>query len=354
MSYYAYITSIHRTAMAIFRKRWLLCWVAIAVVFCFFFCRLLWRNYPFCKTTELRHGKGDGIVSMAVIPGTNFIVVSTLSTGRVELWDIQTKTCNRVYKTSNLTGIASHPNGDWFASNGTGDWIERRSISDPLKLFYYPESSELRRAILFSPSGKLLASGGWHGVKVWNASSGEIIAGFDHINSVNAISFYEDRLIAACTNGVATIRIWDLSNKRLLTSLNARIDVVTALFFIDESTLLSMGYTRGQQRSFYGELRVWDISAGICKAHLTTADDNCICSGFLSPDKSWFAAGCMDGILLIGDTQPLRITKRVPAHQGPIESLAFFSDRGLLATSSNEASMPEPIRLWDVNCLQNK
>lgn len=309
-----------------------------------------WFDSPHCLIFEFEE-RNRGIVSLKFINNSDAIIVGTMD-GNVEIWDIEKRNLIMNMEIREPAQVACHPDGLRFATNWRGDCIRCGTILSPSEELFCRELPHVE-VIEFSPSGKLLAAGGLDGiVKVWDASSGQILATFaDHTHSVDAIAFREDRLLATGGAANTSIRIWDLSTKKLLTILDSHMDYISAFFFLNDATLLTMGSDRNRLASvrLNGTIRTWDIYTGDCI--LSHSVNSPIRSGAVSLNKAHFFAGCTNGMLLVGENHTLNVTNILSAHQGNISSLAVSSDGNVLVSTSDDLTRPSIIRFWDVNCM---
>ena len=115
------------------------------------------------------------------------------------------------------------------------------------------------RSVIFSPDGKLLATGDTDSVvRLWEASSGkEILTCKGHTNVVESVAFSPDGEILASGSYDKTIKLWDVTTGECLKVLPGHTESVMSVTFNPEGNILASG-------SFDCTVRLWDIRTGEC------------------------------------------------------------------------------------------
>lgn len=141
---------------------------------------------------------------------------------------------------------------------GREDWFSRLPNGG---LAFYGHPHVLHRAV-FSPDGKLIVSAGEDGWRLWNPTTGEVVA--PHGSSEEALNaaFSPDGRRFVTANEDATAQIWDsASHKVLVTVRHTPLimgefapEVLDAEFSVDGQRIL----TKGDDET----VRVWNSSSG--------------------------------------------------------------------------------------------
>ena len=158
-------------------------------------------------------------------------------------------------------------------------------------------------AVVFSPDGKTLASGGsWNNttqkydttILLWDlqtAQSKAILTG--HASGIRCLGFSPDGKILASGSHDKTIRLWNTSTHGTMSILTGHSEVAaTVTFSPDGKTLASGGYD--------STIRLWDVQSG---KHIKTLNGHTgtIFHLTFSPDGDILASVSRDGTILLWD-----------------------------------------------------
>ncbi len=112
-------------------------------------------------------------------------------------------------------------------------------------------------AIVFSPDGKVLASGGFgQTICLWNLETGKPLSpSYGHQGPVSGVAFAPDNRTLASAGHDNTIRLWDIHTGKELYQALGHSDRITNLFFTpDGRTLISASHDH--------TIRWWEASTG--------------------------------------------------------------------------------------------
>jgi WD40 repeat protein/uncharacterized caspase-like protein len=153
----------------------------------------------------------------------------------------------------------------------------------------------LNSAVVFSPDGKLLATGGpRYVIKIWDVGSGRLqVSLTGHTDAVSRVAFSPDGSMAASVS-LKEVILWDVARGQQLTSFGVRDFFPVSLAFSPDGKLLAGGALR--------ETRVWEVPSG----------------------------------------RPLHI---LPGHAEFINMVSFSPNGEMLLTGSYD---DEPVLLWDL------
>ncbi len=191
-------------------------------------------------------------------------------------------------------------------------------------------------ALLFTPDGKQLVTGSNdQSIKVWDATSGNLIAKLSHASEVNSLSLSGDGKWLASGAADGSIKIWDASNWREVQTLAAHKGAVLALSFSNDGKLLASG---GADKS----VKLWD-TANWQTTRTINDQSSTIYSLAFSPDNHLLAMGNADAVIRLLEITNGATLKTLSGASGSINSLSF-SDDGRWLTSGHEDGA---VRVWE-------
>jgi WD40 repeat protein len=112
----------------------------------------------------------------------------------------------------------------------------------------------------FSPDGRIIATGGAKGVKLWERSTGALLREFEHECAVTNVAFSSDGATLAVGNEAGALFLWDVRTGQRRHILTGHLDTITTMAFTPNCRTLATG---SQDRT----IRLWDAVQG---EHLIT------------------------------------------------------------------------------------
>ncbi|MEG3954814.1 WD40 domain-containing protein [Microcoleus sp. herbarium2] len=201
------------------------------------------------------------------------------------------------------------------------------------------------RSVIFSPDGKLLATGDTDSVvRLWEASSGkEILSCKGHTNVVESVAFSPDGEILASGSYDKTIKLWDVNTGECLKVLQGHTESVMSLTFNADGNILASG-------SFDRTVRLWDLRTGEC-CKILQDHTKVVFSVAFHPAGEMLASGSRDRTVRLWNIGTGECLKTLQGHTNDVFSVAFDSAGEILASGSADKT----VRLWNIGsgeCLK--
>jgi predicted NACHT family NTPase len=199
------------------------------------------------------------------------------------------------------------------------------------------------RSVIFSPDGKLLATGDSDGVvRLWESSSGrEILTCKGHTNVVESVAFSPDSEILASGSYDKTIKLWDVQTGECLKVLQGHTESVMSLTLNPDRNILASG-------SFDRTVRLWDIRTGECCKIL---QDHTKAVFSVALHREMLASGSGDRTVRLWNIGTGECLKTLQGHTKSVFSVAFHPAGEILASGSADKT----VRLWNIGsgeCLK--
>ncbi len=115
------------------------------------------------------------------------------------------------------------------------------------------ETGAVVSKVSFSPNGELLAAAVEDGtIKLWQVSDGKLLQFLQgHQGKVMNVSFSPDGQLLASSGEDTTVKLWGISDGKLLSSLRGHRSHVRNVVFIDPQTLASVSAGRDKTIIFW-------------------------------------------------------------------------------------------------------
>ena len=169
------------------------------------------------------------------------------------------------------------------------EWNHLDYIADQARMVLSGASMNVVHPV-FSPDGKLIASGGWgKSIKIWDATSGsELMDLTGHQDEVLCVAFSPDGQRLASGSADMTVKIWDVQSARELRTLRGHDrEVCHVMFSPDGKRIASAGYGPA--------IKIWDAETGAQVANIQRTPMWVMGMAF-SPDGRHIASSNKDSI----------------------------------------------------------
>ncbi|KAF4835900.1 Vegetative incompatibility protein HET-E-1 [Colletotrichum tropicale] len=287
-----------------------------------------------CIQTLEGHG---GYVNSVKFSPDQTMLASASNDKTVKLWDTTTGHCVRTLQTDgrahsvtfSIDGITLAVASDagielWNATTGR--------CTGRLSPHGRPSS------VAFSSDGAILASGSNRNVaQLWNVGKGQCTHTLSgHGAAVLSVAFSGDGSLTASASHDTTVKIWQTATGVCIKTLYHQTSVRSVVFSGNGDYVVSA--------SFSG-VKLFSVATGACFGVWKGGLMNGIA---MSYDGTRLAFEHDRNGVLVWDTPREQILHILQGHDGPVTTLTFSKDGGLLASASIDAS----IKLWDLTIAQ--
>ena len=239
-----------------------------------------------------------------------------------------------------IGGLAISPDGTYLAI-GTGGIVELLDARkrESITVFRHTEGNVyVNWSVAFSPDGALLASGSANGtVKLWNVSTRENIATLEgHTGSVVSLDFSTNGTLLASGARDNTVKLWNVATGAHVATLEGHTDGVFSLAFLPDGKLASKAWADG------GTVKLWNVTT---KSEISTFDTDANGTVAFSPDGAILAAPSRYGdVVKLWDVATgTQIATLKHMREYGYAGLAYSTDGTILAVAANGL-----IEIWDV------
>jgi len=193
-------------------------------------------------------------------------------------------------------------------------------------------------AVSISSDGQLAASGSYNNsVKIWRVSDGRLLHTlYAHTDSIADVCFSPVENILATAGADTAIMLWQAQRGELIRTLKGHKGAVNSIAFSSDGAILASG-------SRDKTVRLWKVADGApLKAFI--AHFGAVFSVCFSPDNQILASGGYDNKINLWNVTTGRLITTLKGHFKDVYSVSFSPDGKTLASGSDDHT----IRLWDV------
>jgi WD40 repeat protein len=255
----------------------------------------------------------------------------------VKLWDIASGTHLRTILGHGGYIASLHWSADGrYLLSGDADGLIKMWDMEAEDLPVWPDQKPISvSATTFTPSNELLAIGRTADgeLKLWNLSTGQIIADLGNAQIISSAAFSKDATLVAAAVA-PDIKIYSVATGKLITTLATHAVNAYSLEFSPDGTRLLSGDKEGN-------VIVSEVSSG--RAEVQLKGENMYYRAVFSPDGKRIASADQDGKIRIWDVASERIVKTLIGHTAVARLISFSADGRLLASAGDDNT----VRLWD-------
>ncbi|MBO3459139.1 NACHT domain-containing protein [Aetokthonos hydrillicola Thurmond2011] len=197
------------------------------------------------------------------------------------------------------------------------------------------------RSVTFSPDGKLIASGSEdHTIKLWDVSTRQCLKTLEqHTDWVWSVAFSRDGATLVSGGGDCMVRLWDVNNGHCLKSWKNDSQVLSVAFSPDGQIIAT-----GDEKD---TVKLWNVSTGKPGVPLQGHTGR-VRSVAFSPNGQLIASGGDDHTIKLWNVSTGGCLETLTEHTDHVWSVSFSPDGRILASSGED----QVIRLWQVDTYQ--
>ena len=209
--------------------------------------------------------------------------------------------------------------------------IARAQESSKPALLIQNEHGVAVYSVAFSPDGKTLASGSNDKtIKLWELSNGRLIRSFEgHSHQVEIVVFSSDGKMLASGSLDNTVKLWDVSSGSLIRSIETHGNGVSSVAFSPDGKMLASN--GGGKTGISDTGKLWDVSSGRLIRSFTGHIYPILSIAF-SPDGKILASGSNDNTVKLWDVSNGRLISSFKVNRSGVKSVAFSPDGKTLAS----------------------
>ena len=207
------------------------------------------------QPTVLKHG--GSIQSIEFSPADASLVASASDALEIKLWDLQNNTSTTLTgHTDKVNAVVFSPDGKLLLSGGNDralklwDVYLKQNIAT-LKHIPTGVGPSQINSVAFSPDGEMFASAGYQSVKLWDVGNRREIITLKHDDWVHAVVFSPNGQLLASVDG-KRMKIWDVKKRKIITQLEGDANWVGAIAFSPDSETFVSGGSEGI-------IKIWSV-----------------------------------------------------------------------------------------------
>lgn len=255
--------------------------------------------------------------------------------GEIKSWDTRTGETKQhlSVEQDNPSLVAASADGKSFAEVTEGKLFLWNSNGEAKRAVALPSQPAVS-ALALSADGQLVAVGSDRNVTLLSPT-GEVVKNLQgQGGTVSRLAFSENQQLLAGADASGTVKIWNVANGRIETTLTA--GEATTMAFSQNGQTLAIA-TRDHIIS------LWNVKSGVLQAKLRKQESVINTLAFSANDQ-WLASGSDDRTIVLWEAATGKSKRTLKGHEQTVSALAFSRDGRLLASGGGNGS----VVLWEV------
>jgi hypothetical protein len=292
-------------------------------------------------------GKAGAILSAAITPDGKTLATG-IESGRISLWDVDNQKVRFNLRPPMADQQPAHRGVVWavdFSADGTqlisasdDGMVKVWEVAGGKQVKSLPIGTSVRSAAV-SPTGGWVALGDRFGtVRVFDLSEDKLVLEYQQETTVNGVAFARDGLTLASAGTDGSVILWDIpGNRQRFRLAGGHSGPVYGLAFSPDGERLA---TAGWDRTVI----VWDTRTGNALRTIPAHDEGVWAITFAPCGKVLATAG-QDGKIKVFDAENGKELAQFGGHRGTVHVVRFNEDGTQLITGGRDGD----VRVWDTD-----
>ena len=289
----------------------------------------LWNTADWSPRATLI-GHGDDLTSAAFAPDGSRLFSSSTD-GSVRIWDARTEYYGGAKLTASAAAYVARysPDGSRMAIASFDGRIEIRdgNTLEPLHTWQAHPKGKSCHALAWTPDGKALVSGSWEPVvRVFDAASGELRAGFEQGDGTSHLAISPDGKLVGAAAGKRVV-LWSLEEKKQVGEFTGHTSTALAANFSPDSKLC---VSTGRD----GAARVFDVSSVAQRFEIRTSAQD-VAEAMFTPDASSIVVATRGGHITLHAAADGSLLRELARLRHGLNHFVISPDSSRVAVASN-------------------